>query len=184
MKVEQGIYIVAVTLIAMYFGPSTFAELVTAEDLCKRGDADMCRLAELERSIDAAGEFGSNGKYVWKPSADQLASIAPGNYRERAGQRAQLFCTVVASVWVSAEVAEYERRTSLEAVDRNRFDECMADELPRARAAELRSLGLESLKIFALVLLPVISFIVFWYRRPLWRQFQRVLKRIGGLGAN
>ncbi|MBL8199680.1 MAG: hypothetical protein JNK40_01795 [Chromatiales bacterium] len=113
-----------------------------------------------------------------------LDQIAPQNYRERAGRRAQLLCNTVANRWLSKDVEEYEQRTWFVAVDRQQYDDCLAEELPKAKIAELKALALKSLKVVTLVLVPVIACVILWYRRPLFRQARNMLQRVGRFGAD
>jgi hypothetical protein len=168
----------------MFFIALSLADVFTAEDLCQRGgDPQVCRLAELERRIAATRQFGPEGKFEWRFSDSALDQIPPQNIRERAGRQATSLCTHVARTWVSNDVAEYERSTSFVAVDRDRFDECIADELPKAKKTEREKLVLQSSKVVAVVLVPVIVFLMFWYRRPLARQIRGLAERIRRIGA-
>lgn len=168
----------------LIWSPFACAALISTEELCAHGDANVCRDAELVKIIGATGQFGVDGKYAWKPTEKMLTKITTNTFAERTARRAQLLCTQVSHRWVSKEVSEYEQSSWSLAVDRHRYDDCMVEELPKAKTEELKAIAIRSSTAIASALVPVIAFFLFWYRRPLSRRIRNAMKLVSGIGAD
>lgn len=170
--------------VATLIAAPTFAGFASLDDLCKRGDTSVCEDAARENRILATELFGPSGSLDWEPAESILDEITPHNFRGRTARRAQEICTVVARTWVSVDVAQYARSNSLVAVDRSKYNRCFAEELPRAKEAELKRMVLKSLVNAAAIFAPVFALLMLWYRRPLGRWLGRVSGRMKKIGAD
>lgn len=167
----------------MFVSSSAFAGLVTNDQLCKDGDAQVCALAELEKKLSALGLFDVNGKYDWKPSSQMLAQIVPRDTKERIARPAQEFCTESTRVWINQDVDTYSRMQWLVPVDRVAFRDCFFTQLEIEQHAEKMKTTFQVLKIVAGVVATLALFAIFWYRRRLVRATRKLFASINSVGA-
>jgi hypothetical protein len=171
-------------LIAIIFvSSSALAGLVTNDQLCKDGDAQACTLAELEKKLSALGLFDVNGRYDWKFSLQTLAQIVPRDTKERIARPAQEFCTESTRVWVNQDVDTYSRMQGLVPVDRAAFRECFFNQLRIEQHAAKMNTAFQVLKLVAGIIVVLVLFAVFWYRRRLARGTRKLFASINNLGA-
>lgn len=171
-----------VTILAAGLPLGARAGLVTADELCHRGDSNACLIVEVEARIDAS-HLWDGGKYQWVPSSRSLDQVAARDAEEATAREAQEYCTESNTVWISEDVAYYSRLAWLVAVDRQKYRDCLSAQM-LAREAAARQSRIEAALTVAAVTGGVVGlFAIFWYRRVLSRGFRKLVAIVNSVGA-
>jgi hypothetical protein len=170
-------------LLLLFLATVARADVVSTAELCRRGDASMCRAAELEKKIDLRLFDRDSGRYEWQAVPPGYTERFLRNAEDRAMWRAAELCTQIEKVWISRDVDEYARLMALIPVDRAAYGECVRNASRNYIREERKQLLFRILEIAAVVAASLIAIAAFWYRRPLGRAMRNPLGRINRVGA-
>jgi hypothetical protein len=163
------------------FAITANAGVASYAELCAKGDAQMCRIAELEKQLDMSQFTGENSQFKWVVP-EYYTFLGTGSATERAKGRAGEYCARVEKVSISPVVAEYSRLTGVVAVKRAAFQECMKNATENFLRDERKEQFQEVLSVAAIVVPVILAVLALWYRRPLLRWTRGFMSKMNALG--